>query len=581
MHAANARFRAIKTAGAKGQGKSEKPEKSKAQRLEDFIAARDFTGAVALLEFQRRLGRQIEGKPTNPWLAYALFHLGEHDKAAAVYREMIATDKEQDHRVHLYLACCLYFLGSYKEALEETKKGPADVPLQNRLLFHLALKLGDEDSLYSYHTKLTDSLEDQLCLASVHYLRNHFQEATDIYKKILLSFRDFVALNVYVALCYYKLDYYDVSSTVIDVYLAIDPDSPMAINLKACDSYRLYTGKHAEHELRTLLENPSGFGSDSVLVKHNQVVFAGGDRALQVLPPLLDVISEARLNLVIYYLKHDLVHEAYGLIADLEPQTPQEYILKAVVNAQVGSADDNQEAIRTAHRYFQLVGSSSSECDTIPGRQCMASCFFLLRHFDDVNLYLSSIKQFFEEDDTFNFNFGITRAMCRESDHQEARAAFLRIRDPKLRADYTVQAWIARCHIYCREPKRAWEQYIRMDAPAESLAFLQLLARDCYYLGLFHYSAKAFDVLERLDASPEHWEGKRGAVVGVFQQLIAGEETPETMRDGLQMLRKSAQPPQGREMPNPAIVQQVDGIVRVIRTWCQQNNVKLDLRGLD
>lgn len=30
--------------------------------------------------------------------------------------------------------------------------------------------------------------------------------------------------------------------------------------------------------------------------------------------------------------------------------------------------------------------------DTIPGRQCMASCFFLLRQFEDVLIYLNSIK---------------------------------------------------------------------------------------------------------------------------------------------------------------------------------------------
>ena len=35
---------------------------------------------------------------------------------------------------------------------------------------------------------------------------------------------------------------------------------------------------------------------------------------------------------------------------------------------------------------------TSSSPDTIPGRQAMASCFFLLRQFDDVLVYLSSIK---------------------------------------------------------------------------------------------------------------------------------------------------------------------------------------------
>lgn len=30
--------------------------------------------------------------------------------------------------------------------------------------------------------------------------------------------------------------------------------------------------------------------------------------------------------------------------------------------------------------------------DTIPGRQCMASCFFLLKQFEDVLIYLNSVK---------------------------------------------------------------------------------------------------------------------------------------------------------------------------------------------
>lgn len=58
--------------------------------------------------------------------------------------------------------------------------------------------------------------------------------------------RDFLALNVYVALCYYKLDYYDVSQEVLAVYLQSIPDSTIALNLKACNHFRLYNGKAAE-----------------------------------------------------------------------------------------------------------------------------------------------------------------------------------------------------------------------------------------------------------------------------------------------------------------------------------------------
>lgn len=38
--------------------------------------------------------------------------------------------------------------------------------------------------------------------------------------------------QVYVALCYCKLDYYDVSLEILGVYLNAFPDSSIAVNLK-------------------------------------------------------------------------------------------------------------------------------------------------------------------------------------------------------------------------------------------------------------------------------------------------------------------------------------------------------------
>ena len=124
----------------------------------------------------------------------------------------------------------------------------------------------------------------------------------------------------------------------------------------------------------------------------------------------VDVIPEARLNLVIYLLKQDDIAEAYSLIKDLEPTVPQEYILKGVVNAAIGQENGSREHLKIAQQYFQLVGGSASECDTIPGRQCMAACFFLLKQFDDVLLYLNSIKSYYYNDDTFNYNYGQAKA---------------------------------------------------------------------------------------------------------------------------------------------------------------------------
>jgi intraflagellar transport protein 56 len=46
-------------------------------------------------------------------------------------------------------------------------------------------------------------------------------QATGIYKRLLLENRDDLALNVYVAMCYYKMDYYDVSLEILAVYLQV------------------------------------------------------------------------------------------------------------------------------------------------------------------------------------------------------------------------------------------------------------------------------------------------------------------------------------------------------------------------
>lgn len=59
--------------------------------------------------------------------------------------------------------------------------------LKVRLLFHLAHKLNDEDRLLELHGSLRDINQDQLSLASMHYLRSHYQDAIDIYKRILLN----------------------------------------------------------------------------------------------------------------------------------------------------------------------------------------------------------------------------------------------------------------------------------------------------------------------------------------------------------------------------------------------------------
>ena len=127
--------------------------------------------------------------------------------------------------MHLFLACCYFFEQNYEDAEKSALKGP-DGLLRNRLLFNVAHRTGDESKLMTYHKNLKDEKPDQLSLAAVHFFRSHHQEAVDIYKRLLLEHREDLAINVYIAMCYYKLDYYDVSLEILGVYLQAFPTRP-------------------------------------------------------------------------------------------------------------------------------------------------------------------------------------------------------------------------------------------------------------------------------------------------------------------------------------------------------------------
>ncbi|XP_076809034.1 intraflagellar transport protein 56-like [Clavelina lepadiformis] len=543
--------------GGSSKVDKDKNKQRKLPKLDDLLDARDYTGSMTLLEFTKHAGKG--DRNTDMWIGYCAFHLGDYKKSYDIYNQL-SKKSDSDKSIWVNLSCTCFYLGMYKEAEEACMKAPAS-SLQNRLMFHISHKFNNEKKLMSYHKNLLDQVEDQLCLASIHYMRSHYQEAIDIYKRILLENRECLALNVYVALCYYKLDYFDVSQEVLAVYLQAFPDSAIAVNLKACNHYKLYNGKAAEAELKRLQESSSAaFSFASELHKHNLVVFRGGEGALQVLPPLIDVIPEARLNLVIYYLRQDDLVEAYDLIKDHEPTNPQEYIIKAVVNAALGQEQGSRELVKIAQQYFQLVGGSASECDTIPGRQCMASCFFLLKQFDDVLVYLNSVKSYFYNDDVFNFDYA--QAKAASGNYKEAEETFLLIQSEKLKNDYVYISWLARCYIMNKRARFAWDLYLKMETSGESFSLLQLIANDCYKMGQFYISAKAFDVLERLDPNPEYWEGKRGACVGLFQMIIAGHEPKDTLREVLLLLRNTNNP-------------QVEYIIRTIQKWAKENRISL------
>jgi len=526
--------------------------------VEAFFALRDYQGALTLIDFESRVKGQSEpSSEALKWKALAHIRLMQYQEAMKIY-ETLVEKPDCDPSVYCYLAACYFFLGLYRKAEEAVQRAPHS-SLQNRVQFHLAQKQHDEQRLLTHHRALEfESIEDQLALAAMHYLRAHYQEAADIYKNQYKSNRKFIALNVYIALCYYKLDYYDVSEEVLASYLQAHPDSPIALNLRACNYFRQYDGRGAEKELKNI-KNPQG--NMSALVKHNQVVFRNGEGALQVFPPLVGVLPEARLNLAIHHLRNGEIAEAHQLMRDVEPAQSPEYILKAIVHLLLGQMEQSKEHMKTAQQYYQVVGQSATECDTIPGRQCMASCYMLLKQWDDVLLYLQSIKAYFMNDDTFNFNYG--QVLGKKGKWEEAEEAFLQIRSEKILSDFTFISWLTKCFIMNGKPSQAWENYLKTDSNSGTFTILSMIATDCYITGQFYYAAKAFDVLERLDPNPEYWEGKRGACIGWFQRIIAGKEPKDSLTDLILMLRNT----NNRE---------VDFLVLTINKWAKENNAHIE-----
>jgi intraflagellar transport protein 56 len=256
-------------------------------------------------------------------------------------------------------------------------------------------------------------------------------------------------------MCYYKEEFYDVALELVNNYLFTHKDSVVANNLKAAIEYNS-TGNRKMAEaillnLQDLCKNGNILEENDYL-RHNMVVIKDGENALKVFSSLVDIIPEAKLNLIIYYLRNDQINNAYNIIKDMQPTSTKEYILKAVVHCLLGQqSEKNQEHLKKAQACFQTIGASPSECDTIEGRQCMASCFRLIgQHVDEI-IYLESIETYLKEDDDFNWNYGIALAACQK--FKEAEEVLLRINSDKYKIDQTYLSWLCRCYIMNGKPE--------------------------------------------------------------------------------------------------------------------------------
>ena len=175
--------------------------------LEDFLGKRDYIGALVLLNFDANESEEPE--KSQVWKGYCAFHLGDFEKAKAIYENIIQKDIDDKTKrdVSLYLACVNYYMQIYQEA-KMIVSNASDGCLKNRILLHLALKQSEYNNLASMSNLQGFAIEkdfNTISIAAVKYIQGHYEEAIEILKRLLKNNKVYLALHYYIAMCYFKL----------------------------------------------------------------------------------------------------------------------------------------------------------------------------------------------------------------------------------------------------------------------------------------------------------------------------------------------------------------------------------------
>ncbi|EGT55781.1 hypothetical protein CAEBREN_10651 [Caenorhabditis brenneri] len=548
--------------------------------LDDFLSNQDYEGAISLLNHKLKAGKldREQEDSLQLWLAHCYYRLRNYDEAANVYIHLMEKE-DAPAELGVYLACCKFYMKQYLEAKAIADKCPK-TPLHTRLMMNVSLRLNDEKRILQYHSNLGNSLEDQLSLAGVNFSRMHYQDAIDVYTSILTTSPTLVGLNIYMALCYAKMDYPHVAYNLVKNYLRNFPESPFAKNLLLAVLYRTITSKTTVDEKSELARNIDQEGLTMVsdmetllkqklypeveyLCRHNLVLFKNCETALQVLPSLMKHVPEARLNLILYHLNRDNLKDAMSLCRDFEPQTPYEFLVKALTCLRYGQENNSREDLKTAENFFMMVGESGLVQDTIAGRQSSAAYLFLAAKYDDVITYLESIEAYFTNDDAFLLN--LAQAFLMYKNYVKAEEHFIRVSGPE-RDKLLYKSMLARCYIRNKKAQKAWEMMQKTNDTFDRFSLLKLIANECYMTNEFYYSAMAFHEIENSDPTTENWNGKRGSCAGLFRLLINHKNDPVLvgqMREIIQLVAKKTH-------------SNCEFLLKVIRLWGDSHNVNLN-----
>jgi intraflagellar transport protein 56 len=524
--------------------------------LADLLAKRDFLGAIHFIEFHDRydiplkfntltISSRIE---KDMWIGYCLFHRGDYKEALEVY-ELLATETNEDLQVLLNISLCHFAMmntdlcsKSLQTILSAGRQvSPAQRELLNRLQYQLAHKNDDETGMLGIHQAFDlNFLENKMALASMQYLRGHYQEASDSYNLILHENPKHSALFMYMALTMYKLDSFDQALDFIDKYQKIHPDSITAINLKACCLYQLFDSASATLEVKSLLAKAPEALKQHDFLAHNSSVFRDGDGGMTTFAALSEAIFEAKYNLILFMAKNGEIIEAYEMIKFLPTMSFKDQLLKAVIFLMVGNKNHDKKLISQSQTLFNTVGQSPSECDTIPGRQASACAHYLAENFQEVVTYLTSIEPYAGDSDEFKFNLGV--ASLKIGDFAGALDHLKAVKNEDVKCELNFMQPYYRALVFSGHPDQAWELFAKISEPSHVAVLLPQIANDFYKAGHFIYALRAFDMLCHVDtADADFWAGKRGAACGVFQMVVAGKESPGKLKEVLDVMFESKQ----------------------------------------
>jgi intraflagellar transport protein 56 len=200
--------------------------------------------------------------------------------------------------------------------------------------------------LFQYHSNLLGTLENQLSLAAVHLMRTHDQEAIQIFRRLLMQHPEFLALNVYVAVCQFKLEQHDESNEVGDLCLGENGDYA-----------RLFNAEIAESQLLQIREfSTAAYDFVDTLITHHLCVSHNGVDGFTLLVGRVHPRSEGRYNLSLRYMRTNHPVEAKEVIRSLQPVGEYKTILRAIVLLALGQMNVEASRIEQASAIVGEIG---------------------------------------------------------------------------------------------------------------------------------------------------------------------------------------------------------------------------------